>query len=91
MSKTKFAIGALMGAALSYWAMNKYSAHKDELISFVTDKFEQMPKINKQKMEQAFKDDTAKLQQALDTDNSAEIDTNFDDIKLDADKIQLDK
>lgn len=91
MSKAKFAIGAAIGAGLSYWAAKKVVSHKDLIISFVTDKLDQVPKVNKQKMKQAFNEETTKLQQTMNTKNSADIKTNFDDIKLDADQINLDK
>lgn len=90
MSKTKFAIGTLIGVGLSYWTVKKVVSHKDLIISFITDKFDQVPKINKQKMKQAFNEETNKLQQNMNIKNSSDIKTNFDDIKLDADQINLD-
>ncbi|MBA1435242.1 hypothetical protein [Bombilactobacillus bombi] len=91
MSKTKFAFGAVLGAAISYWATKEYNLHKDELISFITDKMDRVPKVDKQQLKKVFDKDTKKLQQALETGNSAEVQTNFDDIKLDAEQIKLDK
>ncbi|UQS82472.1 hypothetical protein MOO45_01955 [Bombilactobacillus folatiphilus] len=85
MSKFKFLVGTAAGAGLTYWALEQWQAHKDDIIELLADKFSKLSQIDFNLHQKNFQTETQQLQAALQTENDTT--TDFDDIHLDESQI----
>ena len=81
MKKLELVCGAVLGAGLTYWLWKKQPLH-----NFNTGK-NSMPEANKAQLRDAFNQKTAAIAKEFPTTNVADVNTNFDDIELDANQI----
>ena len=81
MKKLELVCGAVLGAGLTYWLWKKQPLH-----NFNAGK-NSMPEANKAQLRDAFNQKTAAIAKEFPTTNVADVNTNFDDIELDANQI----
>lgn len=81
MKKLELVCGAVLGAGLTYWLWKKQPLH------YLSARKNSMPEANKSQLREAFNQKTATIAKEFPTTNVADVNTNFDDIELDANQI----
>ncbi|UQS83884.1 hypothetical protein [Bombilactobacillus thymidiniphilus] len=92
MSKFKFVLGAAIGASATVWIAKKSATfNKEELLDFVVDKLTKVSSDTKFLAQKKFQTNTDQLQNVLDQENVAQVETDFDDIHLDESQVIMDQ